>query len=167
MSQRLRSRNYSGQCKQCDKTFAALRPRDKFCSPKCKDRWKDRRRDPEYRKKYSKEWGQRNRDHRANYQLRYTFGITLEQYNELLNKQNGCCAICEKHHSQFNKRLHVDHRHGGPRKGEITGLLCWSCNTMLIGKHHDPELFRKAATYLEGGTGWFVPIKKRKKRKRK
>lgn len=61
----------------------------------------------------------------------------------------------------------MDHRHGGPRKGEITGLLCEYDNLRVIGKHTDPDKFERAAAYLRQGTGWFVPVKKRKRRTRK
>lgn len=101
------------------------------------------------------------------YHLKKTYGITLAQYNQLLKKQNGGCGVCGKTPKEEGRALAVDHRHGGPFKGEVTGLLCNYHNRRLIGKHTDPELFRKAAMYLENHTGWFVPEKKRKRRKKR
>lgn len=54
--------------------------------------------------------------------------MTIEKYNELFQKQNGCCALCGKHQSEFNRRLSVDHNH---TTGQIRGLLCWKCNTSI------------------------------------
>lgn len=106
--------------------------------------------------------------------LRRVFGITLEQYNELLEKQNYRCAICDRHENQFKKRLAVDHAHRGPKAGLIRALLCDNCNRNIIGRHVDPQVFRKAAEYLENAdTGWYVPdeylkgVKKKRKRKKK
>lgn len=81
-----------------------------------------------------------------------------------MKKQNYSCAICKRHQSEFKTRLAVDHHHGTK---EIFGLLCTSCNLVLIGKLRNPELYLAAYEYLKQGTGWYVPIKKKKKRKRK
>ena len=94
--------------------------------------------------------------------LRRRFGITTEQYDELLFRQEGCCGVCGKHHTSFSTRLAVDHNH---KTGELRGLLCNYCNHRLIGRHTEASLLRKMAEYLEGGTGWFVPTKPKKKRR--
>jgi DNA-directed RNA polymerase subunit RPC12/RpoP len=86
------------------------------------------------------------------------YGLTLIQYNELLRKQKNSCALCERHESEFKTRLAVDHNH---ISGEIRGLLCQYCNHRVIGRHRDGTLLRKMADYVDGGTGWFVPKKKR------
>lgn len=98
------------------------------------------------------------------YNLRRRYNITLDDYEVLLKKQKGKCAVCERHHTEFKQPLHVDHSHRAPY--EVRGLLCNSCNTQLIGRHHDPLLFEKAAKYLRGPfTGHFAPKRTRKKRK--
>lgn len=59
--------------------------------------------------------------------LKSVYGITLEQYDKMFETQNGVCAIC----SGINKdgrRLFVDHDH---KTGEIRGLLCYQCNSLL------------------------------------
>ncbi len=113
----------------------------------------------EVSKKYREESVDKIRD--SYYKTKY--GISLSQYEDLLKSQNYSCFICERPESQFKKRLCVDHNH---KTGEVRGLLCDFCNHRLIGRHTNPELFEKAASYLKQGTGWFVPIRK-KKRKRK
>lgn len=96
------------------------------------------------------------------YALKRKYGITLEQYEELLEKQGRCCAICERHESEFKTSLAVDHDHHSRR---IRGLLCTSCNYRMVARHRDGELLRKIADYIEQGTEWFVPEKKKRKRK--
>ena len=98
---------------------------------------------------------------RNNYLLR-KYGITSEQYDDLLQRQKGCCAVCGKHARSFKYRLAVDHDHNS---GEIRGLLCFYCNKKIIGRHRQPNeiILKKAYQYLiRKYTGWFVP-KKRKK----
>lgn len=92
------------------------------------------------------------------------YGITLEQYNELLEKQEENCAMCGRHQSEFKTRLAVDHNH---HTGEIRGLLCNYCNHRVVGKHRDPDLVLRLYNYLKSTTGWFVPKKTSRKRKRK
>lgn len=71
------------------------------------------------------------------------FGLTPETYEELQQKQNGVCAICEK--QETNKRLAVDHCHN---KGYIRGLLCAKCNQALGLFSDDTKILNKAIEYL-------------------
>lgn len=97
--------------------------------------------------------------------LRRTYGITLDQYNDLLRKQRGRCKVCQRHHTEFPRNLAVDHDH---KTGELRGLLCTHCNQRVIGRHRDHLLLLRAARYLKGPfTGWFVPKKKPKRKKKK
>lgn len=60
--------------------------------------------------------------------LKRNFGISIDDYNYMFADQNGCCAICNRHQSQFKKRFAVDHCHDTDK---IRGLLCGNCNTAL------------------------------------
>lgn len=75
-----------------------------------------------------KEWSKNNPLAVKGYVLKRRYGVTVEQYNTLFEKQNGCCAICTAHQSQFKKALHLDHCH---KTDKIRGLLCVNCNTAL------------------------------------
>jgi hypothetical protein len=66
--------------------------------------------------------------------LRWKYGLTPDQYDELLDAQGGVCAICERTPEENGNRLTVDHDH---TTGKIRGLLCKVCNRDVgrIEKH--------------------------------
>jgi Recombination endonuclease VII len=64
-----------------------------------------------------------------NGQLKASYGIDLSAYNQMLQIQKDCCALCQRHKSKFKYSLHVDHDH---TTGRIRGLLCARCNTDLV-----------------------------------
>ncbi len=78
------------------------------------------------------------------------YGLTEEQYQEMLDKSGNKCWICGNPPKQGGKALHIDHSH---KSGKVRGLLCWFCNMRLIGKVGDKsnavELFLKAAEYIK------------------
>ena len=61
------------------------------------------------------------------YHLKQTYGLTLEQYDEMLEQQGEVCAICGEANLD-GKRLYVDHNH---ETGKVRGLLCLKCNNRL------------------------------------
>lgn len=72
-----------------------------------------------------------------------------KKYNELFEKQKGCCAICGKHQSELEKTLHVDHDH---KTGKVRGLLCQRCNQALGYFYVDnkgTELLTSAINFLK------------------
>ena len=60
--------------------------------------------------------------------LQRQYGITKKQYDEMYENQEGHCLICDLHQSELKQTLAVDHNHD---TGEVRGLLCLRCNTML------------------------------------
>lgn len=77
------------------------------------------------------------------------YGITIHDYEVLLKKQNGVCAICGGLAYKKNgdvKTLHVDHDH---TTGKVRGLLCSDCNTALGGFKDSQESLLKAIKYLK------------------
>jgi len=90
---------------------------------------------------------------RRSHYLRSTFGITVEQYDEMHETQNGLCLVCGEPETAVDnrnqnkiRRLAVDHCH---TTGKVRGLLCQRCN-MGIGYFRDnPVLLRAAADYAE------------------
>ena len=77
------------------------------------------------------------------------FGLTIEDYNRILDFQHGKCAICGCEIGDvMGNRLYVDHDHA---TGSVRGLLCSSCNFGLGNFHDDPQLLHNAIQYLEEG----------------
>ena len=77
--------------------------------------------------------------------LRVTYGITCEQYDEILELQGGRCAICRA--LPKKQRLAVEHDH---KTGIIHGLACARCNHRLLGQHgRDAEKYRRVAAFLD------------------
>lgn len=80
--------------------------------------------------------------------LRCVYGMTSLDYQRLLDKQGGVCAICGRTGTDATRTaLSVDHNHS---TGKIRGLLCGPCNRALGMLQDSPELLRKAAAYVEG-----------------
>lgn len=75
--------------------------------------------------------------------LKKAYGISVEEYEALFEKQGGKCAICEK---DLNKASHVDHCHDS---GKIRGILCPACNKGIGHFYDSPELLIKAAGYCK------------------
>ena len=85
----------------------------------------------------------KNQNGRKNALLKYFFGITLDQYNEILASQNGKCAICYK--PPDKRRLCVDHDH---KSGKIRGLLCHQCNHAIGLFYENKQVMKNAIGYL-------------------
>ena len=84
--------------------------------------------DPQrYRDNHRKYRGN-NPDAIRNRGLVYKFGITLDDFNDLLVKQNGVCAVCLEGRDTQKHDFSVDHCHS---TGRVRGILCSRCNTAL------------------------------------
>ena len=87
---------------------------------------------------------ERQQEKTRRFNLKNKFGLTVDQWQILFDKQNGCCAICGIHQSRTRTRLHVDHDH---KTGEIRGLLCSDCN-LALATIENKEYCVKASLYL-------------------
>jgi len=76
--------------------------------------------------------------------LAYTYDMTAEEYAEKLAIQNGVCAICGS--APSGRRLVVDHDHA---TGEVRGLLCERCNTVLGRVSDSTNILIAAIEYLK------------------
>lgn len=72
------------------------------------------------------------------------YGMTPGEYDILLKRQNGVCAICGKP-PKPKKKLHVDHDH---MNGKVRGLLCFRCNFGLSYFSENHKIVHKAFEYL-------------------
>lgn len=82
----------------------------------------------------------RNPDKSFKWHLKHSYGITIEQYDAMLVKQNDLCSICKK-----PGILVVDHNH---KTNKFRGLLHRNCNSALGLLQDDPMIVLEAASYL-------------------
>lgn len=108
----------------------------------------------ERRKKREASWSDERRQiesdkKRAKY-FKKTYGITMEDYELKLSRQNGLCGICKTDKPGGRGNFHVDHCH---KTGVVRGLLCMACN-IALGKFKDDILvMKRAIQYLENNGG--------------
>lgn len=87
-----------------------------------------------YQKQYKIDHPEKYRD----VKLRHLYGISLEQYNEMLLAQNNKCAICGRPDNNTSsgkfQSFVVDHRHSDKK---VRALLCHNCNKNVgvVEKH--------------------------------
>ena len=74
--------------------------------------------------------------------LRWAYGLTPSELEDLLAKAGGRCAICER-----EAPLVVDHCH---ETGRVRGMLCQRCNVALGWMEDDISRLKAAADYLQG-----------------
>jgi len=128
----------------------------------------------EKQRENSRKWGLRNRDRIAEYcrrkrrdhpeedvarTLKRRFGMTIADYNSILNAQDGKCAICGKLASSAKRRFALDHDHS---TGKVRGLLCFRCNYGIGWFQEDPARLSRASEYLAVTMNW--PWSARQKR---
>ena len=89
--------------------------------------------------------------------LRFHHDVSLAQWDSMLAKQKGACAICghvpDGSRGKRDKRLQVDHCH---RTGAIRSILCLQCNLLIGHAQECPDRLIKAAEYVAAfnGTNW-------------
>jgi hypothetical protein len=84
------------------------------------------------------------------YVLKNRYGMTLSDYDDILKKQKGRCAICQK-----QTKLVVDHCH---THNHVRGLLCNGCNRGIGFLGEDVTRFKNAIVYLQRNA---LPLDKR------
>lgn len=85
------------------------------------------------------------RDRARDLRLRREFGITLKEYNDVLEHQKHRCAVCKRSVRDFKNSLAVDHCH---TTGLLRGLLCWKCNKLIGVSGDDAKKLENASIYL-------------------
>lgn len=84
--------------------------------------------------------------------LKRNYGLTLADYDDMLKKQNGVCAICLGIERSFShrtgqlKKLAIDHSH---TTGKVRGLLCSRCNLTIGHIEESIELLRAMELYMQ------------------
>ena len=86
--------------------------------------------------------------------LKRVYGIGIEEYNTLLEKQNNRCAICESTDPKGRKSgrgggvdvFYVDHDH---KTGNVRGLLCNICNRTMGYVGENSNVLEEMIKYLQ------------------
>lgn len=92
------------------------------------------------RRKATDRWQAANPEKMRAAHLRRSYGITLPEFLEIQQSQNGLCAICK-----FKKAEYVDHSHATEK---VRGLLCRNCNLGLGYFKDDFYCLIRAASYI-------------------
>ena len=103
-------------------------------------------------KENSKRWRKNNREktglYARNARLK-AYGVSPEQYSDMLVSQDGVCAICRRPESakyrEKIRALAVDHNH---ESKQVRGLLCSLCNRMIGMAGENVQVLLNAVEYL-------------------
>lgn len=131
--------------KICVKCFTSLpkesfrTTRDQYTQPYCRTCERKLRR--EY---YHKDL-EKSRSLGRDKALARAYGITREEFNNILAEQNNSCAICGIKEPGGRGNWHVDHNH---TTGKVRGLLCHKCNTGLGLFLESETILKLAITYI-------------------
>jgi len=118
----------------------------KACKKEATYEWRAKNKD-----KYNagaKKWRDNNKDKEYGHEAKRRYGVSLEEYNNMLKAQDFKCAICGKVHNDKVKRgrLYIDHDH---QTNKVRKLLCSGCNSMLGYAKDSIETLEKAIAYLK------------------
>ncbi len=100
---------------------------------------------------YMREYRKRKPHVMKSIDLKKRFGISLEEFELMLESQKHVCAICGHpersidHRTKRVRSLAVDHCH---TTGKIRGLLCSDCNTALGLLKDNPETMANMIIYI-------------------
>ena len=80
-----------------------------------------------------------------NYKLQREYGISLSEYNILLDNQDNKCYICN---NKFNDTsdTRVDHNH---ETGQVRKILCHNCNVLIGHSKENVQILHNAIKYIE------------------
>ncbi len=142
------------RCKKCQYEYYKkyISANREACNRRSK-KWRDE--NPEKIKNSRDQWREKNPDKRMEYSKKYVesgkhmtsrlkchYGITNEEYAELLEKTNSKCYICKK----LLSKPCVDHDH---TNGQVRGILCSNCNLAIGLLYDNIEILQSAIDYLK------------------
>lgn len=95
---------------------------------------------------YKEQVKKRSRKSYLRNSIKKKYGITTEDYLQMLDSQDRKCAICSKTVIENNRYLSVDHCH---TTGKVRGLLCSNCNLGLGYFQDNIDFLLNAVEYLK------------------
>ncbi len=122
-------------CLVCGSDFTAKHIDAMYCNQVCRNKARSTIHKTKYRNKVIR-----------------SYGITEEDYEQMLEEQDFVCAICGQEETTINPQtsypypLSIDHNH---KTGKVRGLLCKHCNLVLGQIEKRPRIVNSCLTYLE------------------
>lgn len=94
-----------------------------------------------------REYRAKNRRRAYLQEARRKYGMSSEQFAEMMADQGNSCSTCRKPFSWDDKQTkpHIDHCHAS---GSVRGILCNRCNSVLGLVCDNKELLSALAGYL-------------------
>ncbi|PKP62241.1 hypothetical protein CVT91_00185 [Candidatus Atribacteria bacterium HGW-Atribacteria-1] len=109
-----------------------------------------RKDNPKKIKKYRRQYYLNNREKVINEtkecKLKRLYGLSHEDWLKMWEKQDEKCLICGKKFIKPSNAC-VDHNH---KTGEVRGLLCRHCNSIIGFLENNPRLMMNSIEYLLG-----------------
>lgn len=141
----------TSRCKSCSNTYK--REHAKTNASKLNEygrlwRSTNKKKSSEYSKKWRSKNPEKVKEQDRRHHLRTEYGLTPDQYDEMVSNQGGRCLVCLE--IPMGKRgystLHVDHCH---LTGRVRGLLCGRCNTALGSLRESEEITQNLVWYIQ------------------
>ena len=133
-------------CKLCGVTFQPVCGGNLYCPPCGTSRRREKH--AESQRVWRAANPERHAIAKAGHDLK-RFGMTVEQYFQLLAEQGGRCAICRTDKPKGKGKTRpfaVDHCH---KTGRVRALLCHRCNGALGMVGDNPDILRDMIEYLK------------------
>ena len=73
------------------------------------------------------------------------YGLSLEDYDNMLEEQDNSCSICKTKDTGKRKHFCIDHNH---ETGKVRALLCGNCNLIVGMIERGPEIIESAKIYV-------------------
>lgn len=136
----------NGQCVECSRAQAIEYTKT--------DQSKEARNTPAY-KAYRAQFNARyhktdkKREYTRDWKLQANYGITIDQYNVMVQAQDSKCKICKITFDGIGTAKSapcVDHCHA---TGKVRGILCMNCNKLLGMAKDDISILANAIHYLQ------------------
>jgi hypothetical protein len=133
------------QCKPCTRAKnTAWRRANKGKVAQCKRRYflQNREAIRQHQKEYMATRRVEASEYRRRWNLAKRYGITMEQYADIWERQGQVCGVC----GQQPKKAVVDHDH---KTGAVRGILCVRCNVSIGSLGDSVEGVTRAVRYLK------------------
>lgn len=135
-------------CARCNAKFSPKRYSQIYCTANCQAQvWREE--NPEKVKEAEKKYRESNPEKvklkMRKQALKRKYGMTMEDYEQMLKSQNGKCSICNE---EKQETLCVDHDHN---TGKVRGLLCRHCNHVVGFAKDNIDILNNVINYLRKG----------------